>query len=208
MESQARTRPTRTESRQGPISSTGCCPPFEPTPWHERQLLWQGIPRGSCSLPFSCATQHGLTSHAASPLDRSSAGSAGRAADALRRQLRLGRGSLHRSLPRRTRREDDDPVRALSQRANTHDRLIVARGLRSGFPDLVPYSTNTELPAWLQGGLPAPAQDIYRQAFNHAYYWYASKELAHRIAWAALKKRFQRRRGVWVAKTPAQLRFR
>jgi cation transport regulator len=48
------------------------------------------------------------------------------------------------------------------------------------------------------------AQDIYRSAFNHAWQTYGNKdpgrieEIAHRVAWAAVKKRFRKLGDAWV----------
>jgi cation transport regulator len=65
----------------------------------------------------------------------------------------------------------------------------------------MPYTTNTTLPARLRKVLPRHAQDIYRAAFNDAYekYGRAREATAHRIAWAAVKRRYvQRAAGFWV----------
>lgn len=68
----------------------------------------------------------------------------------------------------------------------------------------MPYRTNTDLPPPVRRVLPAHAQDIYREAFNHAYATYAAQaggeERAHRIAWAAVKRSYQKRGDVWVAR--------
>ena len=44
--------------------------------------------------------------------------------------------------------------------------------------------------------LPSAAQDIYRETFNHAWQTYGSEsrreEIAHRVAWAAVKHRYQK----------------
>lgn len=72
----------------------------------------------------------------------------------------------------------------------------------------MPYERNTDLPANLQRVLPDHAQDIYREAFNHAYTAHAGderqEEAAHRIAWAAVKRNYsktaagwQRREALW-----------
>jgi cation transport regulator len=61
----------------------------------------------------------------------------------------------------------------------------------------MPHSTNAELPALLQRSLPHHAQDIYRQAFNHALQRYGSEEIAHRVAWAAVKKSYQKLGDHW-----------
>ena len=62
----------------------------------------------------------------------------------------------------------------------------------------MPYPTNDSLPSSVRLHLPAHAQDIYRQAFNHAWASHAQEprpeprheEIAHRIAWAAVKRHF------------------
>ena len=52
----------------------------------------------------------------------------------------------------------------------------------------MPYRTNADLPVSVQA-LPPHAQDIYREAFNHAFAAHVGdlrqEETAHRIAWAA-----------------------
>ena len=50
----------------------------------------------------------------------------------------------------------------------------------------MPYATNDDLPASVLRHLPPHAQDIYREAFNHAYASHPDEEApAHRIAWGA-----------------------
>ena len=60
----------------------------------------------------------------------------------------------------------------------------------------MPYTTNEALPLAVRSHLPKPAQDIYREAFNHAWSTYAGQtrheEIAHRVAWAAVKRRYHR----------------
>jgi cation transport regulator len=60
----------------------------------------------------------------------------------------------------------------------------------------MPYSTNEDLPPSVRHHLPRSAQDIYREAFNHAWLTYARRtrheEIAHRVAWSAVKRRYQR----------------
>jgi cation transport regulator len=66
----------------------------------------------------------------------------------------------------------------------------------------VPYATNADLPVPIQQRLPVHAQSIYREAFNHA--WLAHyddprrEEAAHRIAWAAVKRRYRKEGAYWV----------
>lgn len=58
----------------------------------------------------------------------------------------------------------------------------------------MPYRSNDDLPENLQRLFPPHAQDIYREAFNHAYAAHAGEarqeEAAHRIAWAAVKRSY------------------
>jgi cation transport regulator len=66
----------------------------------------------------------------------------------------------------------------------------------------MPYATNADLPERVRHALPAHAQDIYREAFNHAFESYAHdprrEEITHRVARAAVKKRFAKRGTVWM----------
>jgi cation transport regulator len=68
----------------------------------------------------------------------------------------------------------------------------------------MPYSTNSDLPAAVRDHLPAHAQDIYREAFNHAFAAHRGdprqEEAAHRIAWAAVKRRYTKEGDTWVAR--------
>ena len=69
----------------------------------------------------------------------------------------------------------------------------------------MPYARNSDLPAPVRSHLPAKAQDIYREAFNHAWSEYADREpkrieeIAHRVAWAAVKRRYHKVGHDWVA---------
>jgi cation transport regulator len=63
----------------------------------------------------------------------------------------------------------------------------------------MPYGDNSQLPLSVSGRLPIHAQDIYREAFNHAWVEYGQDEVvAARVAWAAVKRRYEKRRGRWV----------
>ena len=68
----------------------------------------------------------------------------------------------------------------------------------------VPYRTNDDLPAPIRRRLPPHAQDIYREAFNHAFAARVSdprqEEAAHRIAWTAVKRAYVRVGDTWIAK--------
>lgn len=69
----------------------------------------------------------------------------------------------------------------------------------------MPYATIADLPPAVRR-LPAHAQEIFRSAFNSAWDGDAGamperrEERAFRIAWAAVKKRYHKEDGVWVAK--------
>ncbi len=56
----------------------------------------------------------------------------------------------------------------------------------------MPYPINEDLPPSVRNHLPPHAQDIYREAFDHAWRQYGDdprhEEIAHRVAWAAVKK--------------------
>jgi cation transport regulator len=67
----------------------------------------------------------------------------------------------------------------------------------------MPYSNNTDLPPGVRHALPEHAQDIYRAAFNNAWYnrgGQADEGLAHRIAWTAVKRSYQKLDDRWVLK--------
>ena len=65
----------------------------------------------------------------------------------------------------------------------------------------MPYAGNDQLPENLQRLLPEHAQDIFREAFNHAYAAHAGdprrEEAAHRIAWAAVKRSYVKTEAGW-----------
>ena len=74
----------------------------------------------------------------------------------------------------------------------------------------MPYRTDAELPPGVKDNLPPHAQDIYREAFNSAFEEYqdASKrrgnesqeEVAHKVAWAAVKQKYEKVGDRWRAK--------
>lgn len=75
----------------------------------------------------------------------------------------------------------------------------------------MPYKDASDLPAQVKDHLPAHAQHIYLQAFNHAWEQYDSsskrkdsssrEETAHKVAWSAVKKRYHKNeKGEWVEK--------
>lgn len=66
----------------------------------------------------------------------------------------------------------------------------------------MPYAVNQQLPDSVRLHLPEHAQDIFREAFNHAYYAHEDdprqEEAAFRIAWAAVKRRYEKVGGAWI----------
>lgn len=73
----------------------------------------------------------------------------------------------------------------------------------------MPYQRNLELPVSIRSHLPAQAQDIYRSAFNNAWTQYGRPEChsngtreqtAHKVAWAAVKRRFEKVGEDWQRK--------
>ncbi len=69
----------------------------------------------------------------------------------------------------------------------------------------MPYATNEDLPESLRAHLPPHAQDIFRATFNNAWERYGARdperreEIAHRVAWAAVKRQYRKLGGEWVA---------
>lgn len=59
----------------------------------------------------------------------------------------------------------------------------------------MPYAANQDLPPAVRDHLPPHAQDIYREAFNHAYAAHAGdgqrEQTASMIAWAAVKHHYE-----------------
>ena len=66
----------------------------------------------------------------------------------------------------------------------------------------MPYRSNEDLPSSVRSHLPPHAQDIYREAFNHAFASHAGEvrqeEIAHRTAWAAVKRSYAKVGEKWV----------
>jgi cation transport regulator len=66
----------------------------------------------------------------------------------------------------------------------------------------MPYATNSDLPTPVRHVLPQHAQDIYREAFNHAFAAHATdprrEQAAHRIAWAAVKRSYLKIGDTWT----------
>jgi cation transport regulator len=67
-----------------------------------------------------------------------------------------------------------------------------------------PFSTNADLSGTIQRRLPERAQDIFREAFNHCFDRYGDQEHAVRMAWGAVKRRYEEMPdGNWVARPNA-----
>jgi cation transport regulator len=74
----------------------------------------------------------------------------------------------------------------------------------------MPYTKTSELPDSVKNVLPAHAQEIYKEAFNHAWDEYkdpgkratkeSREETAHKVAWAAVKKKYVKSGDKWKAK--------
>ena len=68
----------------------------------------------------------------------------------------------------------------------------------------LPPAAFSYLPASVQAHLPPHAQDIYREAFNHAFAAHAGdpyqEERVHRIAWAAVKRSYVKVGGSWIGR--------
>jgi cation transport regulator len=66
----------------------------------------------------------------------------------------------------------------------------------------MPYRVNADLPPHVRKRLPEHAQDIYREAYNHAYAAHAGEfdreKRAHMIAWAAVKRSYVMADDEWV----------
>ncbi|MEX2648593.1 MAG: ChaB family protein [Alphaproteobacteria bacterium] len=66
----------------------------------------------------------------------------------------------------------------------------------------MPYRSNDDLPPSIRERLPPHAQDIFRAAFNSAWRQHAGEDgleqTAHRIAWAAVRRRYRKSVDEWV----------
>ena len=66
----------------------------------------------------------------------------------------------------------------------------------------VPYEKLTDLPDNVTDNLPKHAQEIYRAAYNSAEEQYNEEDRRHRVAWAAVKDKYEKDEdsGEWVEK--------
>jgi cation transport regulator len=74
----------------------------------------------------------------------------------------------------------------------------------------MPYKTLSDLPGSIRKHLPKHAQEIYLAAFNKAWQEYrdsnrrrddaSREEVAHRVAWAAVKQQYEKHGDRWQRK--------
>lgn len=74
----------------------------------------------------------------------------------------------------------------------------------------MPYTTIEELPSSVKNHLPKHAQEIYKEAFNHAWDQYkdpserredaSREETAHKVAWSAVKQKYEKSESDWIKK--------
>ncbi len=65
----------------------------------------------------------------------------------------------------------------------------------------MPYKELTDLPESVREHLPKHAQEIFRAAFNNAEQEYGEEQRAFRVAWAAVKDKYEKGDdGNWHAK--------
>ncbi|MDP9476487.1 MAG: ChaB family protein [Actinomycetota bacterium] len=66
----------------------------------------------------------------------------------------------------------------------------------------MPYEELSDLPESVRSHLPKHAQEIYRAAYNSAEDQYGEESRAHRVAWSAVEKKYEKdeESGNWVPK--------
>ena len=72
----------------------------------------------------------------------------------------------------------------------------------------MPYKKKEDLPDQVQDNLPEHAQEIYKEAYNNAWEQYKDpddrtgdrEETAHRVAWSAVKEKYEKVDGTWKKK--------
>ncbi len=72
----------------------------------------------------------------------------------------------------------------------------------------MPYKNRKDLPDRVKDNLPTHGQEIYKEAFNSAWGQYkdpedrrgeaSREEVAHRVAWSAVKEVYEKQDGDWV----------
>ncbi|MFT8323212.1 MAG: ChaB family protein [Bacillus sp. (in: firmicutes)] len=65
----------------------------------------------------------------------------------------------------------------------------------------MPYNTLNDLPESVKDHLPHHAQEIFKEAFNAANDEYKEEERAFKVAWSAVKHKYEKSdNGKWVKK--------
>jgi cation transport regulator len=74
----------------------------------------------------------------------------------------------------------------------------------------MPYDSIKELPTQVKTNLPEKAQEIFKEAYNNAWQQYQDEEkrkgnasleaVANKVAWSAVKKKYEKKNGKWVKK--------
>lgn len=74
----------------------------------------------------------------------------------------------------------------------------------------MPYKRIDQLPDSVRKNLPKHAQEIYKESYNSAEEGYRDpekrredgslEETAHRVAWSAMKQKYEKKDGAWVRK--------
>ena len=74
----------------------------------------------------------------------------------------------------------------------------------------MPYDTLGDLPDRVKDNLPKDAQKIFKEAYNTAWDQYSDsekrrgdvsqEEAANRVAWSAVKTKYEKKNGKWVKK--------
>jgi cation transport regulator len=74
----------------------------------------------------------------------------------------------------------------------------------------MPYNSVSQLPDSVKDNLPKHAQEIYKEAYNSAWDTYSDpddrrddasrEETAHKVAWSAVKKKYEKDGDRWVKK--------
>lgn len=70
----------------------------------------------------------------------------------------------------------------------------------------MPYTSITQLPQPIRNSLPTEAQEIFKQAFNSSYAKYSAEDelICFKIAWSAVKKRYEKSGDRWVRRAPKE----
>jgi cation transport regulator len=65
----------------------------------------------------------------------------------------------------------------------------------------MPYDSLKDLPERVRDNLPHHGQEIYKEAFNSALEEYKEEETAHKVAWSAVKNKYEKDdNGKWKSK--------